>query len=234
MVANIESFQGLLQKLNKSCPDAAMYRGQAQDWPLLPHIGRYPEVLEWYENWRVLHDDLIERFLREGRPYLSGIPTEGSDSWVVAQHHGLPTRLIDTTTNPLKALYFAVGDPSQDEFDGCVWAFSFHSWREDLDSNFSEYWDEEVVPFYPAQIHPRLTFQEGSFLCFPLPESTEPLTPLDQKKHRDLSFMKFHIPAKSKQQIRKEIAILGAKYQLLFPDLDGVAKSIRLSILEDG
>lgn len=233
MVTDVRNLQDLLQQIHKNCPDAAMYRGQSQDWPLLPQIGRYPNVVRWYENWRGFHEDLIYRFLRDGNPYLTGVPTEGSDCWVVAQHHGLPTRLLDTTTNPLKALFFAVGNPAEDEFDGCIWAFSFDSWREDLDSKVSEYWDDEVVPFFPAQIHPRLTVQEGSFLCYPLPESTDPLTPLDKMTHRDLNLEKFRIPAEHKSLIRREIAVLGAKHHLLFPDLDGVAKSIKLYISEE-
>ena len=39
----------------------------------------------------------------------------------LAQHYGLPTRLLDWTENPLIAAYFAVREQPSDS-DGCLWA----------------------------------------------------------------------------------------------------------------
>lgn len=45
------------------------------------------------------------------------------DSLVKFQHYGLPTRLMDTTTNPLVALYFACKSDTEMEKDGVVYVF---------------------------------------------------------------------------------------------------------------
>lgn len=45
------------------------------------------------------------------------------DTLVKMQHYGMPTRLLDTTTNPLVALYFACESNTEKECDGAVYAF---------------------------------------------------------------------------------------------------------------
>lgn len=225
------SVQSLLQYLEDSSEER-MYRGQTQDWPLLPSIGRYPHIVKGFEDWRGFHDHIVYLFLRLGLPYVDSLPTGGTNAWVLAQHHGVPTRLLDTTTNPLKALFFAVNNPADDLVDGAIWVFSYSGWREDLSESHQEFWDAELVPFLPAQLNPRLTAQEGSFISYPLPDQTDPLQPIDQLVQRDVSCTRLVVPAGKKKAIRRELSVLGIQFRLLFPDLDGVARSIRLQELD--
>jgi FRG domain len=209
-----------------------LFRGQTRDWPLLPSIGRYPTVVRGYDDWVGFHDDIIDRFLRLGHPFLPDHSKNNAESWVIAQHHGLPTRLLDATTNPLKGLFFAINHPAEDAYDGVLWVFSYTSWREDLDEEHHEFWEKELVPFFPAQLTSRLTAQEGAFISYPLPKNRKSLRPIDKLKQDDFSLLKLTIPAAQKATLRREIATLGIQFRLLFPDLDGVARSIRLTELE--
>jgi hypothetical protein len=229
----IGSVRNLLEILdNDTYPGPTMFRGQTRDWSLLPSIGRYPAVVRGYDDWRGLHDDIIDRFLRLGHPFLSEYPKSGPESWVVGQHHGLPTRLLDTTTNPLKGLFFAVNHPAEDPEDGVLWIFSYTGWREDLKEEHRKYWDDELVPFLPPRLTPRLTAQEGAFISYPLPKDRKPLKPVDKFKQDNLSLDKIVVPAATKAILRRELAALGVQFRLLFPDLDGVARGIRLTELE--
>ena len=56
------------------------------------------------------------------------------DSLVKMQHFGMPTRLLDVTTNPLVSLYFACESSEQSNEDGIVYIFpNMHvSWSNDL------------------------------------------------------------------------------------------------------
>lgn len=137
---------------------AMMFRGQASRWPLLPSIARLPRVreqLKGYSNWQVFQLDLIERFAKYASPLLQSQPRDIEEWLVHAQHHGVPTRLLDWTTNPLKALFWAVEDPSKDRANGMVWAFSPKHWRDDS-LNPTPLDDRRLTPYFPKHLNARL------------------------------------------------------------------------------
>lgn len=93
----------------------------------MPGIGRNLELYKarGYDKKRLLGDEwrMVQDFRRQAGAYLGRMPDEGWEVWVLAQHHGIPTRLLDWTHSPLAALYFAVERPSKDvnNDDSAVW-----------------------------------------------------------------------------------------------------------------
>ena len=101
------------------------FRGEAlQTWELMPSSARTPSVqqldIRGREGEMLL--DLMSR-----RPGEFNQMTSALSQWVLAQHHGLKTRLLDITRNPLVALFLACDDsPSQSSFsdeDGVLHVF---------------------------------------------------------------------------------------------------------------
>ncbi len=89
------------------------FRGQANsNWGLSPRLFR--------ENLLNAEGVLVKRLLHHN-------PSEFGDNrfenLAKMQHFGLPTRLLDCTSNPLVALYFACFGPEQLERDGSVFVF---------------------------------------------------------------------------------------------------------------
>jgi len=213
---------------------AKMFRGHANiNWELLPSIARiqHDSLESNYENggWESIETDLINSFKQHAVRYMTKEPKNKLEWMIQAQHHGVPTRLLDWSSNPLKALYFAVENPAYDNVDGSVYLLSPSSWSPtphgvDVDSI------KTMKAFYPDNINDRVASQEGCFTAFPLRTDLKSFKPMRHgfAPETDIvNLTKVSVLKEAKSDIRKQLNKLGINDLTIFPDLDGIAKSLR-------
>jgi hypothetical protein len=206
----IKSFDDYCAAIKKY-PPPRLFRGVSKaEYDLIPKIGRIRDAVD-----NGLERMAFDIFKRDARPHLEQVPPGNDWEWLaIAQHHGLMTRLLDWTDNPLVGLYFAV---EKDHKTECA-VYMLHLPNIPADAptiSQGPFEIKEVYLFTPPHVTRRITAQSGLFTIHPRPNISY-----------GNSFIKFIIPAASRVQIRRALRTFGIKRAALFPDLDGVSESI--------
>jgi FRG domain-containing protein len=130
----VGSLGDLIDKVTPTEPDAqtgrrrdtGIYRGASNAGrPLLTSLDRLGGVNPPHAK-RGLEAHILRNFLRYSRPHLPTTPDNEWEILVAAQHHGVPTRLLDWTYSPLVAAHFATTDAHVGR-DRAVWRLD---WQE--------------------------------------------------------------------------------------------------------
>jgi len=243
----LNSFFALREKIKN---DKLWFRGLASiNHQLLPSIGREHKyggrLKKFNDEGEVV---LLRRFRRRAYPHEKRV-TNIWEALFLARHYGLPTRLLDWTANALFGLYFAcVGQSCE---DGALWAITRVRGNEGLDVfPLSKTDDESLFKMYkrdsrrvgkgeitkeavrivdPIYNSPRIVAQDGAFTFHSNPwRSLESYVGvLFQKSNLDVGGLyRWKIRAIDKPTVIAQLSGLGITHRIMFPDLDGIARSL--------
>ena len=233
----IGSFSEFVDFVQEHCEeDDILFRGQPLDEPLLPKIGR----LRLREQFRQSERSMFEEFKRRAIPHLDFTPETDWDWLALAQHHGMATRLLDWTLNPLAALWFAVSMPPNKGIKGrrrrgVVWVFFPDKKDFIIPKRSSPFRVVGTRVFQPRHVASRISAQAGWFTTHSFVTKDRKFIPLERNPRYSAKLYKLRIPPKEFQEMRYQLDRLNINAASLFPDLDGLCKHITWdnSLLDD-
>ena len=192
--------------------------------------------------------------LRAFRKYAHREAAQGETVWNwlgLAQHHGVPTRLLDWTYSPMVALHFATDDVERFDLDGVVWCVDYVKVHERLPARLKKILEGEGSDVFTAEMlnHaatglPELDSLSGrgdkEFVVFLEPPSLDvrivnqfalfslmssPTARLDEwLLERPGLYRRVVIPAGLKWEVRDKLDQANITERVLFPGLDGLAR----------
>lgn len=199
--------------------------------------------------------ELEHHLLRNFSKYANRNVVERDSVWHwlgVAQHHGLPTRLLDWTYSPFVAMHFATANIEKFDIDGVVWAVNYVKAHKLLPAILKDELQKEgsdvfTVKMLLKHVHSlreldSLSLQKDFILFLEPPSiderfinqfaffsiSSNPKLVLDDwlLLYPDI-WNKIIIPAELKWEIRDKLDQTNITERVLFPGLDGLSQWLK-------
>ena len=189
-----------------------LFRGeQRADWDLIPRVGRYQRINS--KNTVSSEQAMLDEFKRRAVPYLNQFPATDWEWLALAQHHGLSTRLLDWTYNPLVAAFFATQDVTTPNaviyvIDG----YSLGHPPEDTDP----FAIAAPVIYDPRHSNARFVAQQGAFTVHHNPTET----------FKEKSVERWLITGDAIIDLLSVVHLYGITPATIFPDLGGLCSDI--------
>jgi len=199
-------------------------------------------------------ESLEQHLLRNFSKYAYRDVVEKDSIWhwlMVAQHHGLPTRLLDWTSSPLVAVHFATADLSQFDKDGAVWMVRYQEAHKELPKSLSTVLEKDGANLFtvkmmrdtvsslneleqladtpfplflePPSIDDRIVNQHSIFSLF----STADVKVDRWLASRPKLWKKLIIPAHLKWEFRDKLDQANITERVLSPGLDGLSQWLK-------
>lgn len=231
----IDNIDDVLRFVSYGGAGARWFRGQRDEaWALAPSVLRN-------RGWLEAEANMIKRFRQIGASRIRHQPSNEWEWVCLAQHHGIPTRLLDWSENPLIGLYFAVeAGSSGDDVNGKLFSLDPDVLNEKtvgMPAGVLLLGQDELLDDYLPSSSPRM--KRGS-LAVVAPQSFDRIVAqsgvftaahkLDSQeigKSCPEAIEEFVVPQTAKARLRVELQRLNITAATVYPDLEHISMAIK-------
>lgn len=228
---NIKSIEGLYRLIDEYHSDYVTYRGVSWDkYDLEPNVSRQYRDNNIKSSLREYEEALIKQFYIRASSLIKDLPRNKWEILSLAQHHRLPTRLLDWSFNPLVALFFVIQNTKRFNVNGLLYidlSMKFIDTRSSRISDNPIYYDG-VGKFIPVRNNNRIQIQESVFTI-----SSSPNIPLEQSEEYSNNIVRVFIPKGIKIDLLESLRRYGIHEATLIPTLDNISTYIHEDFVSD-
>lgn len=196
-----------------------LFRGQDRRGNLLPSIARRDPSINSTDSERFL----LKQLKLQGASLLAP-PSTDLELLIQAQHFGMRTRLLDWTSNPLVALWFACNSTENGE-DVFVYALEADELlAEALPTDPFKPGRTRVVQ--PPMNNPRIVAQHGWFTLHNYSQKANCFVSLEKNPQTSSKLHEFLIEGEARELLLGALDRVGISARTLFPDIGGLCKHL--------
>ncbi|WP_259065262.1 FRG domain-containing protein [Mucilaginibacter sp. X4EP1] len=226
-VKEIKSFKHYVEfteALNYLGENIILFRGQSTNKALLPSIARSNPKLDTTN----VEIKMLSEFRRTSHLLMNKQIDSDWDLLVYAQHFGLKTRLLDWSSNPMVALWFACQNEFKFQSDSYVYILSGNSSLL-ADINKSPFETTKTRILCPVLNSERILAQSGWFTAHKYSKNNKGFVKLETNEELKDSITQLVISATSKLDILKKLEVFGINNRTMYPDIHGLCEHLNWS-----
>lgn len=206
-----------------------LWRGQRKEsWDLIPTLERrFTNHIE-KDIYKRHKEIILQRFKNAAKEDSATLANRSQeDWWLIGQLHGLKTPLLDWTSSPYIAAFFAFHKKDTDEEKRSIYFLHRGSIQNKV-REIKEKYPKFICPYYGD--NQRLISQSSQFSVFPLGDNIEDWVRKNFSGTKVIVLGKMNVPNSIRIDLLHALNRMNIHYASLFPNIDGAAKYVNMSM----